>query len=157
MRGSSSSSKSKTFYIVLAAGFVFIIIGIASVIYTNTPLKVSINEKLKPGLSDILTPNMNKGNTASIIISGGSIANIVIKDPDKQTIKAQNGLSNFNYILSAKKEGQYVITIKNTGKTELAISGYAETKGSTIALGGQMMLIITGIIVTGLSLRIRMH
>jgi hypothetical protein len=59
--------------------------------------------------------------------------------------------------LNAKKEGQYVITIKNTGKTELAISGYAETKGSTIALGGQMMLIITGIIVTGLSLRIRMH
>ena len=157
MRGSSSSSKSKTFYVVLAAGVVFIIIGIASVIYTNTPLKVSINEKLKPGLSDILTPNMNKGNTASINISGGSISNIVIKDPDKQTIKAQNGISVFNYILNAKKEGQYVITIKNTGKTELAISGYAETKGSTIALGGQMMLIITGIIVTGLSLRIRMH
>jgi hypothetical protein len=156
MRG-SSSSKSKTFYAVLAAGFVFIIIGIASVIYTNTPLKVSIDDKLKPGLSDILTPNMNKGNTANIIIGGGSIANIAIKDPDKQTVKAQNGVSDFNYLLIAKKDGEYVITIKNTGKTELAISGYAQTKGSMIALGGQMMLIITGIIVTGLSLRIRMH
>jgi hypothetical protein len=152
----SLSSKSKTFYAVLTAGVVFIIIGAASAIYTNTPLKVSINETLKPGLSDILTPNMNKGNTANIIISGSSF-NVAIKDPEKQTIKAENRLSNFSYLLNAEKDGQYTITIKNIGKTESAIGGYAQTKGSTIALTGQMMLIITGIIVTGLSFRLRIH
>ena len=99
----SLSSKSKTFYAVLTAGVVFIIIGAASAIYTNTPLQVSINERLKPGLSDILTPNMNKGNTANIIVTGSSF-NVAIKDPEKQTIKAENHLSNFSYLLNAEKD-----------------------------------------------------
>jgi hypothetical protein len=35
------------------------------------------------------------------------------------------------------------------------LNGHAQTKGSVTALTGQMMLIVTGIIVTGLGLRLR--
>jgi hypothetical protein len=39
----------------------------------------------------------------------------------------------------------------------LSIVGSAFTKGSQIALGGQLMLIVTGIIVLGLALRARLR
>ncbi len=150
------SSKQTTFYAVLAAGIVFIVIGIASVIYNNTPVDVPLKGTLKPGLTDILTPNMNIGNTADILINGSTF-NVTIMDPNKQLIKFEHGISNFNYNFASEKEGVYGIEIKNTGSSELTVGGHAKTKGSEIAFGGQMMLIITGIIVTGLSLRLRSH
>lgn len=149
-------SKQTTFYAVLAAGIVFIVIGIASVIYNNTPVDVPLKGTLKPGLTDILTPNMNIGNTADILINGSTF-NVTIMDPNKQLIKFEHGISNFNYNFASEKEGVYGIEIKNTGSSELTVGGHAKTKGSEIAFGGQMMLIITGIIVTGLSLRLRSH
>ena len=150
------SSKQTTFYAVFAAGIVFIVIGIASVIYNNTPVDVPLKGTLKPGLTDILTPNMNIGNTADILINGSTF-NVTIMDPNKQLIKFEHGISNFNYNFASEKEGVYGIEIKNTGSSELTVGGHAKTKGSEIAFGGQMMLIITGIIVTGLSLRLRSH
>lgn len=150
------SSKQTTFYTVLAAGIAFIVIGIASVLYNNTPVNVPLKGTLKPGLTDILTPNMNIGNTADILINGSTF-NVTITDPNKQIIKFEHGISDFNYNFSSEKEGVYRIEIKNTGTSELTEGGHAMTKGSEIAFGGQMMLIITGIIVTGLSLRLRRH
>lgn len=149
-------SKQTTFYAVLAAGIAFIAIGIASVLYTNTPVDVPLNGTLKPGLTDILTPNMNIGNTADILINGSTF-NVTITDPNKQIIKFEHGISDFKYNFVSEKEGVYRIEIKNTGSSELTVGGHAKTKGSEIAFGGQMMLIITGIIVTGLSLRLRSH
>lgn len=105
-------------------------------------------------MADVLTPNMNIGNTAHVVING-SIFNVIITDPNKQLIKSVDAVSNFAYNLIAKKEGVHRIEIKNIGTSELAISGHAKTKGSEIAFGGQMMLVITGIIVTGFSLRLR--
>jgi hypothetical protein len=150
------SSKQTTFYTVLAAGIAFIVIGITSVLYNNTPVNVPLKGTLKPGLTDILTPNMNIGNTADILINGSTF-NITITDPNKQIIKFEHGISDFNYNFSSEKQGVYRIEIKNTGSSELTVGGHAKTKGSEIAFGGQMMLIITGIIVTGLSLRLRRH
>jgi hypothetical protein len=99
---------------------------------------------------------MNIGNTADILINGSTF-NVTIMDPNKQLIKFEHGISNFNYNFASEKEGVYGIEIKNTGSSELTVGGHAKTKGSEIAFGGQMMLIITGIIVTGLSLRLRSH
>ena len=147
-------SRKTTFYAVLAAGVAFIAIGIASVIYNNTPVDVSLAGTIKPSMADVLTPNMNIGNTAHIVING-SIFNVIITDPNKQLIKSVDATSNFAYNLIAKKEGVHRIEVKNVGSSELAIGGHAKTKGSEIAFGGQMMLIITGIIVTGFSLRLR--
>jgi hypothetical protein len=147
-------SRKTTFYAVLAAGAAFIAIGIASVIYNNTPVDVPLAGTIKPGMADVLTPNMNIGNTAHIVING-SIFNVNITDPNKQLIKSVDATSNFVYNLVAKKEGVHRIEIKNVGSSELDIGGHAKTKGSEIAFGGQMMLIITGIIVTGFSLRLR--
>jgi hypothetical protein len=116
-------SRKTTFYAVLAAGIAFIGIGIASVLYNNTPVDVPLTGTIKPSIADVL--------------------------------KSADAVSNFAYNLIAKKEGVHRIEIKNIGTSELAISGHAKTKGSEIAFGGQMMLVITGIIVTGFSLRLR--
>ena len=147
-------SRKATFYAVLVAGIAFIVIGIASVLYNNTPVDVPLTGTIKPSMTDILTPNMNIGNTAHIVING-SIFNVIITDPNKQLVKSADAVSNFSYNLIARKEGVHRIEIKNIGTSELAISGHAKTKGSEIAFGGQMMLIITGIILTGFSLRLR--
>jgi hypothetical protein len=147
-------SRKATFYAVLAAGIAFIVIGIASVLYNNIPVDVPLTGTIKPSMTDILTPNMNIGNTAHVVING-SVFNVIITDPNKQLMKSADAVSNFDYNLIAKKEGVHRIEIKNIGTSELAISGHAKTKGSEIAFGGQMMLIITGIIVTGFSLRLR--
>jgi hypothetical protein len=147
-------SRKATFYAVLAAGIAFIVIGIASVLYNNIPVDVSLTGTIKPSMTDILTPNMNIGNTAHVVING-SVFNVIITDPNKQLMKSADAVSNFDYNLIAKKEGVHRIEIKNIGTSELAISGHAKTKGNEIAFGGQMMLIITGIIVTGFSLRLR--
>jgi hypothetical protein len=147
-------SRKATFYAVLAAGIAFIVIGIASVLYNNTPVDVPLTGTIKPSMTDILTPNMNIGNTAHVVING-SVFNVIITDPNKQLMKSADAVSNFDYNLIAKKEGVHRIEIKNIGTSELAISGHAKTKGNEIAFGGQMMLIITGIIVTGFSLRLR--
>jgi hypothetical protein len=150
-----SLSKPRTFYILLIAGIVFISIGIASILYSNTPLDVPLYETLKPGRMDTLTPNMNIGNAANITITGSTF-NVTIKDPNKEIIKSEHGISVFKDDFTAKKEGEYRVEIKNTGSSELTINGHAKTKvNSTIAFSGPMMLIITGIIVTGLSLRFK--
>ena len=147
-------SRKATFYAVLAAGIAFIVIGIASVLYNNIPVDVPLTGTIKPSMTDVLTPNMNIGNTAHVVIDG-SVFNVIITDPNKQLMKSADAVSNFDYNLIAKKEGVHRIEIKNIGTSELAISGHAKTKGNEIAFGGQMMLIITGIIVTGFSLRLR--
>jgi hypothetical protein len=97
---------------------------------------------------------MNIGNTANITLTGSSF-NITIADPDRKIIRSDNDSSYFRYILVAKKEGEHTITVKNVGNSQLNIVGSAYTKGNPIAFSGQMMLIVTGVIVTGLSLKLK--
>ena len=80
--------------------------------------------------------------------------NVIIMDPSKQLIKSVDAISNFNFSFTAKREGVHRIEIRNIGTSELTVGGHAKTKGSEIAFSGQMMLIITGIVVTGFSLRL---
>ena len=147
------TSKQTTFYAVLAAGIAFIVIGIASVLYNNTPVDVPLTGTLKPGLADMLTPNMNIGNTADIVVRGSKF-NVIIMDPSKQLIKSVDTMSNFKFNFTAKREGVHTVEIRNIGSSELTVGGHAKTKGNEIAFIGQMMLIITGIVVTGFSLRL---
>jgi hypothetical protein len=144
----------KLFYAAMAAGVAFIVIGAASSIYANTVVAVPLDNTVGAGMSDIITPDMNVGSTASIIVSGSTF-NITIFDPDRQVIRSESGISSFNYDLTAQKAGEYRIEIVNTGSTDLAVSGHAQTKSSPLGLSGALMLVITGIIVTGLGLRFR--
>jgi hypothetical protein len=147
-------SRSKVFYILLGAGISFIVIGSASALYTLTPISVSLNGTVEAGKTDSLTPNMDVGNTAALYVTGSN-ASIKILDPDNEVIRSVSNVSSFLYNFAAHKEGQYLITIENLGTSDLSIAGNAFTKGSQIALGGQLMLIVTGIIVLGLGLRAR--
>lgn len=148
------SRRRKTFYALFSAGAAFIVVGAISAFYNSIPVEVPIGNTVQPGNTDILTPNMNVQNTANITITGSTF-NVVITDPDGKVIKSGNNLSDFHYVVVAKNEGEHRITIRNNGNSQLYIEGSAYTKGNPIAFSGQMMLIVTGVIVTGLSLRLK--
>ena len=152
----SFSSKSRIFYILLGAGVSFIVIGSASALYTLTPIPVSLNGTVEAGQSDTLTPNMNVGNPVMISVTGSN-SSIEIVDPENDVIRSVTNTANFQYNFTAESDGQYLISIENLGSTDLSIVGSAFTKGSQIALGGQLMLIVTGIIVLGLGLRAKLR
>ena len=65
---------SKFFYIAIAAGAAFIAIGTASSIYSNIPVDVPLDNTIRPGTVDIITPDMNVGNTATISINGSTLS-----------------------------------------------------------------------------------
>jgi hypothetical protein len=155
MRG-SFASKSRIFYILLGAGISFIVIGSASALYTLTPIPVSLNGTVEAGEGDTLTPNMNVGNPVLLSVTGSN-SSIEIVDPENEVIRSVNNTANFQYNFTAQTDGQYLISIENLGSSDLSIAGSAFTKGSQIALGGQLMLIVTGIIVLGLGLRAKLH
>ena len=155
MRG-SFASKSRIFYILLGAGVSFIIIGSASALYTLTPIPVSLNGTVGAGQSDTLTPNMNVGNPVVLSVAGSN-SSIEIVDPENEVIRSVTNTANFQYNFTAQTDGQYLISIENLGRSDLSITGSAFTKGSQIALGGQLMLIVTGIIVLGLGLRAKLR
>jgi hypothetical protein len=145
---------SKAFYAAIAAGVAFVAIGIASSVYSNVPVDVRLDNTIRPGTVDVITPDMNVESTANITVSGSTF-NIEIKDPDGQVIESESGISSFNYDLTAQKAGQHRITINNTGTSDLSIAGHAQTKASPLGLTGALMLVVTGIITIGLGLRFR--
>ena len=148
------SRRKRTFYALLSAGVAFILIGAISAFYNSIPVEVPIGNSVQPGKTDLLTPSMNVQNTANVTIKGSTFS-IAIADPDGKVIKSGNNLSDFHYIVVAKKEGEHTITIRNTGNSQLYIEGSAYTKGNPIAFSGQIMLVVTGVIVIGLSLRLK--
>ena len=147
---------SRVFYIAIAAGIAFIAIGIASSIYSNVPVDVPLDNTIRPGTVDVITPDMNVGSTASISVSGTTF-HIEIRDPDGQVIESRSGNSSFSYDLTAQKAGEHRITINNTSTSDLTIAGHAQTKSSPLGLVGALMLVITGIITIGIGLRFRRH
>jgi hypothetical protein len=144
----------KLFYATLAAGIAFIAIGAASGFYTNAVVDVPLDNTVRPGTTDSITPDMEVGNTASIMVSGSTF-NVTIQDPDRQVIASENNATSFSYDLTAQKAGEYRIEILNTGSTDLEVSGHTQTKSSPLGLSAALMLVVTGIIVIGLGLRFR--
>jgi hypothetical protein len=110
---------------------------------------------IKPNQTGIFTPDMNTGNTANIFFNK-STALVVITDPNNAVIlnKTQNN-NIFNETIKAEKDGKYKILISNKGKTNLDLNLGAFSKASPIAFSGQMMLVITGVIIVGLGFRMR--
>lgn len=150
------ASRSRIFYILLGAGISFIVIGSASALYTLTPVPVSLNGTVEAGQSDTLTPSMNVGNPVALSVTGSN-SSIEIVDPENEVIRSVTNVSDFRFNFTSQKDGQYLISIENLGSSDLYIAGSAFTKGSQIAFGGQLMLIVTGIIVLGLGLRAKLR
>jgi hypothetical protein len=142
------------FYAAIAAGVAFIAIGIASSIYSTIPVDVALDNTVRPGMVDVMTPDMNAGSTASISVAGSTF-DVEIKDPDGQVIASESNSSSFSYDLAAQKAGQHRITVNNTGTADLTIDGHAQTKSSPLGISGALMLAVTGVIVIGLGLRFR--
>jgi len=150
-----SIPKKASLIIFFIAGSIFIGIGIAAIIDSNTPRFVKISEIIKPNQSGIFTPDMNNGNIANIFFNKSN-ASIVIMDPNNMVIinKTQKN-KIFNETIKSEKDGKYRILITNTGNTDLDLNLGAFSKASPIAFSGQMMLIITGIIIIGLGIRMK--
>lgn len=148
-------SKKVSLIIFLAAGGIFIGIGVVSIVDSNIPRYVQISEIIKPNQTGTFTPDMNAGNIANIFINKShSIVSVV--DPANSVIlnKTQKNVI-FNETVKSNKDGKLKIRISNTGETPLNLQLGAFSKASPIAFSGQMMLIITGVIIIGLGLRMR--
>jgi hypothetical protein len=144
----------KVFYATTIAGAIFIAIGIASSVYSGVPVDVPVDGVVRPGQIDVISPEMNVGNTASLTVQGSSYE-VTVTDPEGRELVLERGNSTFNYELTAQRDGEYRILVNNTGTTDLSIAGRAETKSSPLGLTGALMLIVTGVIVIGLGLRFR--
>lgn len=153
-----SISKKASLIIFIAVGTIFIGIGIASVIDSNIPRFIKISETIKSNQSGIFTPDMNTGNTANVFFNG-SEAKVLILDPTNVIImnKTNPFKNNFNETVKAVKDGKYKIQITNIGNGDLFLKLGAFSKASPLAFSGQMMLIITGIIIIGLGIRSRIQ
>lgn len=147
-------SRSVYFYGLLIAGIVFIAIGILSIYYSNTSVKVDIDGIINPDSVDILSPNMERGGSAFISVSG-SLFNMSITYPNKTDIILTASSSNYSFNLTADQDGEYFIEINNLGNSDILVDGYAFTKGNNLSLIGQIMLIITGIVIAALGIRTR--
>ncbi len=150
-----SISKKASLVIFFAAGSIFIGIGIASIIDSNIPRFVQLSEIIKPNQSGIFTPDMNIGNIANIFLNRSNSV-VIITDPGNAVIlnKTQDN-KIFNETIKSNKDGKYKIRITDTGNTALDLKLGAFSKASPIAFSGQMMLIITGIIIIGLGIRMK--
>ncbi len=78
----------KSVYRILMPAGIVIMPGIASSVYTLTPVDVPLNGTLRHGLTDTLTPDMNRGSTTGVTLNG-SIFNLVITDPNKRLIESR--------------------------------------------------------------------
>lgn len=143
--------------IFFIAGFIFIGIGAASIIDSNIPRYVEISEKINPNQSGIFTPDMNAGNIANIHLNG-SRATVLVVDPNNKIILNKTDVSGiFNQTIRSELNGKLKIQVINDGESILNLNLGAFSKASPLAFSGQMMLIITGIVVVGLGLRTRMQ
>lgn len=138
----------------MIAGGIFIAIGIASSIYSNVPVSVPLDNSVRPGMIDVITPDMVAGGKADITVTGSGYK-VTIVDPEGINVVDETGNSTFSYSLTAQQEGEYRMIVNNTSSADLQITGSAETKSSPLGLTGALMLAITGIIVIGLGLRFR--
>lgn len=150
----SMVSKSIYFYGLLIAGILFIAIGILSIYYSNSSVKVDVDGVIKPNSIDILSPNMESGNTAYISVSG-SLFNMSITYPNKTIDTLTESSSNYSFNLTATQDGDYFIEINNLGNSDVLIDGYAFTKANNFTLIGQIILIITGVVIVALGIRTR--
>ncbi|MER5175220.1 MAG: hypothetical protein ABJB76_10195 [Candidatus Nitrosocosmicus sp.] len=148
-------SKRVSLIIFFAAGSIFIGIGIASIIDSNIPRFVQISEIIKPNQTGIFTPDMNIGNIANIFFNKSN-STVIITDPGNAVILNKTQVNKiFNETIKSDKDGKYKIRITDTGKTDLDLKLGAFSKASPIAFSGQMMLILTGIIIIGLGIRMK--
>jgi hypothetical protein len=150
----SMVSKSVYFYGLLIAGIIFIAIGILSIYYSNSSVKVDVDGVIKPNSIDILSPNMESGNTVFIAVSG-SLFNMSITYPNKTIDTLTESSSNYSFNLTATQDGEYFIEITNLGNSDILIDGYAFTKANKFTLIGQIILIITGVVIVTLGIRTR--
>lgn len=139
-------------YGLLIAGSVFTIIGIISIIYSSSIAKVEIDGVIKPGSTDILSPNMEIGSTALIDLSGSHF-NVSITYPNKTTTLLTSNSSDFVYDFEADQNGKHIIEIFNSGNEDILIDGYANTKGNEFAIVGQIMLLVTGVVILWMGIR----
>lgn len=143
--------------IFFVAGFIFIGIGVASIVDSNIPRYVEIAEKINPNQSGIFTPDMNEGNIANIYVNG-SQATVLVVDPNNKLVLNKTNISGiFNQTITSDLNGKFKIQVMNNGESILNLNLGAFSKASPLAFSGQMMLIITGIVVVGLGLRSRIH
>jgi hypothetical protein len=150
------SYKSIYFYGLFIAGITFIVIGVVSIYYSNSSVRVDVDGIIKPNSVDTLSPDMESGNPAFISVSG-SVFNMSITYPNKTIVELTESSTMYSLNLTTKESGEYFIKISNLGKSDVLLDGYVYTKANNITMIGQTMLIITGVVILMLGIRTRKY
>ncbi len=79
-------------------------------------------------------------------------------DPNNKLIMNKTGnIGVLNETVTSEVNGKYKIQVINEGENTLNLNLGAYSKASPLAFSGQMMLIITGVVIVGLGIRTRMQ
>lgn len=144
----------KFFILIVVSGVLFIIIGIISIIDSFSIRKISINDNLIANETRIISPDMEISTFANLTLIGDYF-NVTVINPDKTIIESNTYRSKHLIHLRAEQDGEYIIQIKNIAKGNLSVNGELQSKADSIAFSGSMILIITGVILSGTAIRFR--
>ncbi len=136
----------------LVAGCIISGIGVSS--FTDsllTPIeKMEFNDIFQPGEKTTFPFSAPKDSKHYLAIEGDSFI-VKVKSPDSDEIINQNFKNEADLSWISTVEGENIIFIENTGKTELIANGTLEKSRDPLFLTYHILVIIAGIVIIGFS------
>ena len=131
-----------------------IISGIGVISFTDsllTPIeKMEFNDIFQPGEKTTFPFSAPKDSKHYLAIEGDSFI-VKVKSPDSDEIINQNFKNEADLSWISTVEGENIIFIENTGKTELIANGTLEKSRDPLFFTYHILVIIAGIVIIGFS------
>ena len=136
----------------LVAGCIISGIGVVSFADSLlTPIeKMEFNDIFQPGEKTTFPFSAPKDSKHYLAIEGDSFI-VKIKSPDSDEIINQNFKNEADLSWISTIEGENIIFIENTGKTELIANGTLEKSRDPLFFTYHILVIIAGIVIIGFS------
>ena len=136
----------------LVAGCIISGIGVVSFADSLlTPIeKMEFNDIFQPGEKTTFPFSAPKDSKHYLVIEGDSFI-VKVKSPDSDEIINQNFKNEADLSWISTVEGENIIFIENTGKTELIANGTLEKSRDPLFLTYHILVIIAGIVIIGFS------
>ena len=147
-------SNRKFFFLTLISGLFFIAIGTISIIDSFFTKDISVNSTITDNKVHLFSPRMNTNSEINLTVAG-SLFNLTLYGPSGDVIVSRSNISQYNLEFVAENEGEHKVEVSNLGDEPLYVKGIMQSKSNSLAFGGSMMLIITGVILAGISIRFK--
>ena len=111
---------------------------------------MEFNDVFQPGEKTTFPFSAPKDSKHHLVIEGASFI-VKIKSPDSGDKINQNFKKEANISWTSTIEGENVIFIENTGKSELVVDGILEKSRDPLFFTYHILVIIAGIVIIGFS------